>query len=210
VTAAGDHSSRREQGDDATSDEALLAEFVRGNEDTFTELVRRYRAPIHTLICRLTGDPMSAPDLLQETLVRVARGASSFAGRSSFKTWLYAIAVNVCRAYGRKAKPRPAALQDVAGALVSDSPNPVSSAEYQELNHRIAETFAALPQRVREVLVLSIQEELSHQEIAETLGRPLGTVKTQLRRAMPKVRAALRDIAEAYGIPPRDGREEGS
>jgi RNA polymerase sigma-70 factor (ECF subfamily) len=218
----------------APSDEQLLAAFVRGDSAMFAELVRRYEQPLHAFICRLSGRPGDAPDVFQETFVRAFQHAASFRGESSVKTWLYAIAANVCRSRHRAAaagaRPSPPGRGEGEGAedgapLHPGGPHPTLSrrergearegargeasdpaagpdgaAEAAELGHRIAAAVGVLPAEQREVFVLKAYEELSYPQIAEALGRPLGTVKSQMRLALGKLRTDLHQIAQDYGL----------
>jgi len=177
------------------SDEQALAAFLRGESEMFAELVRRYEQPLHAFICRLTGEASEAPDLFQETFVRVFQHAASFRGTSRFKTWLYAIAANVCRSRFRAAAPRPAELADPPDR----APGPNGAAVSHEVGERIALAVQGLPLEQREVFVLKAYDEMSYPDIARALGRPLGTVKSQMRLALVKLRTALHDLAEAYG-----------
>jgi len=166
----------------------------------FAELVRRYELPLHAFICRLTGQPGEAPDLFQETFLRVFEHAASFRGRSSFKTWLYAIAANVCRSRLRSSRRRQTLPQTDVLEQVDTTRGPNGAAEAAEIGRRIGEAVGALPVEQREVFVLRIYDEMTYREIAEALDRPLGTVKSQMRAALGKLRAALRALAEAYGV----------
>ena len=185
-------------------DEELLSGFLRGEEHMFAELVQRHERSLYTFIARFTGRQAEAPDLFQETFVRVFQHADSFSGRSSFKTWLYAIALNVCRTHARKAPKRQTALDPADALLVSPAPGPNGTAAREEIGKRIAGAVAGLPDEQREVFILKAYDEMKYGEIADSLGRPLGTVKSQMRVALRKMRAALRDIAEAYGIAQTD------
>ena len=182
------------------SDEHLLSAYLCGDEAMFAELVRRYEQPLHAFICRLTGEPSVAPDLFQETFVRVVEHAGSFEGRSRFKTWLYAIAANVCRSHLRKKKHRNTVPVDDAPEPADDGPSPSRSAQGREVGQRIAKAVAALPVAQREVFVLKVYDEMTYVQIADALGRPVGTVKTQMRAALAKLRGELRALAEAYGV----------
>jgi RNA polymerase sigma-70 factor (ECF subfamily) len=191
------------------SDKALLAAFIQGENAMFGELVRRYEGPLHAFLCRLTGEPGEVPELFQETFVRAFRHAASFRGDSSFRTWLYAIAVNVCRSRlreARAARPSPLGRGEGEGAerergeARDPSPGPNGDAESHELGQRIAQAVGALPGGQREVFILKAYDGLSYPEIAEALGRPLGTVKSQMRLALGKLRVALHQIAQAYGL----------
>jgi len=184
------------------SDEQLLAAFLRGEDTMFAEIVRRYEAPLHAFICRLTGDAGEAPDLFQETFIRVAQHAGSFRAESRFKTWLYAIAANVCRSHLRQAKRRQSLSADAVPDEPDRGPGPNGAAASREIGQRIATAVGALPVEQREVFILKAYDELSYPEIARALGRPLGTVKSQMRLALTKLRVELREIAEAYGVAP--------
>lgn len=182
------------------SDEALLAGYLNGSESMFAELVHRYERPLHGFICRLTGEPGVAADLFQETFVRVVAKGDTFRGRSRFKTWLYAIAANLCRSHLRKTTRRGTVTMADPPAQVDEGLGPDDHARDREVGERIAAAVAELPVVQREVFVLKAYEQLKYDEIARALGRPLGTVKTQMRAALHKLRRELRSIAEAYGV----------
>jgi len=182
------------------TDEALLAGFLRGDDAMFAELVHRYERPLHGFICRLTGEPGVAADLFQETFVRVVEKAGTFEGRSRFKTWLYAIAANLCRSHLRKkARPEPVAMPDPP-EQADEAIGPNGMVQGREVGEHIAAAVAALPLPQREVFVLKAYDEMTYDQIAQALGRPIGTVKTQMRAAIQKLRRELRSIAEAYGV----------
>lgn len=182
------------------SDESLLAAYLGGDEAMFGQLVHRYERPLHAFICRLTGEPRVAADLFQETFVRVVAHAGRFEGRSRFKTWLYAIAANLCRSHIRKKKHREVPLSADAPDPIDGGLSPNGAARGHEIGERIAAAVATLPDTQREVFVLKVYQELKYEQIAGILGRPLGTVKTQMRAALQKLRRELRGIAEAYGV----------
>ena len=182
------------------SDERLLGLFLDGDDAMFGELVRRYERPLHGFICRLTGQPGAAADLFQETFLRAFQHAGSFRGRSRFKTWLYAIAANVCRSHARKAMRRRTVSDEDAPEPPDPAPGPNGAAASQEIGERVARAVGTLPASQREVVVLKLYDELTYSEIAQALGRPLGTVKTQMRAALKALRPRLRAIAEAHGL----------
>ena len=195
----------RRQPDDAgssdnTSDEELLSAFMRGEREMFAELVYRYEAPLYGFICRLTGSPDRAPDLFQETFMRAFEGAGTFSGASSFRTWLYAIAANVCRSQGRKERRAKHADIEVSPEPANGSPGPDGAADSREIGHRIAQAVGELPDEQREVFILKVYQDMTYPEVAEAVARPIGTVKSQMRLAVAKLRAELRGLAEAHGV----------
>ena len=182
------------------SDEELLMDFVAGKHDAFEPLVRRYEHRLYAFICRMNGDATGAADLFQETFMRVFRHAHKFGRRGSFKSWLYSIAANVCRTHRGRRRPEQQAIDSLDSEPVNGSAQPANASSAKEAGERIAEAVADLPADQRDVFVLRMYEDLSYPEIAETLERSLGTVKSQMRYALQKLRTTLRDLAEAYGI----------
>jgi RNA polymerase sigma-70 factor (ECF subfamily) len=176
------------------SDERLLAGFIAGDCTMFAELVRRYERPLYGLIVRFSGAESDAPDLFQETFLRVFQHAESFGGRSAFRTWLYAIALNVCRGHGRKRRHVAEELPDGDALPQVDRPGPDGVAADREIGARIAAAVGRLPAEQREVFVLRAYEELTYDEIARVTDRPVGTVKSQMRLAVRKLRGALRGL----------------
>ncbi len=182
------------------SDEQLLHAFVEGKCDMFAELVRRYAQPLSASIRRVKARHDGADDVFQETFLRVYRSGDKFQGRSSFRTWLYAIAANVCRSDGRKAsvRPQPTPLPNIDPPHPQHSP--ATAAESSEIAQHIAEAVTELPAVQREVFVMREYEGMTYAEIAQTVGRPLGTVKSQMRLALQKMRTHLHVLAQAHGI----------
>ncbi len=144
-------------------------------EQLFDELLRRYRVPLVNLAYQLVGDRDEAEDVAQETFVQAFLNLERFRGRSSLFTWLYRIAVNACRMRLRRRRPLPLETE------------PPADEEFDEqawlLKQRVDEVLRQLPEPLREVLILREMHELSYEEIAQTLGIPLGTVRSRLHIA---------------------------
>jgi RNA polymerase sigma-70 factor, ECF subfamily len=184
----------------APTDEEALAAYLRGDAAMVSELVRRYERPLYAFLCRLTGRPADAADLFQETFLKVVQNAGSFAGRSQFKTWLYAIALNAYRSRARRATRRDVPLESVDLPMTPLIARPDGVAEQAEVGGRIADAVAGLPSEQREVFLMKVYDDMNYREIAEALGRPLGTVKSQMRLALVKMRVVLHDLGQAYGV----------
>ncbi|UCH34501.1 MAG: RNA polymerase sigma factor [Armatimonadota bacterium] len=153
----------------AGRDGALVARAQQGERAALDELYRRHRDYVYTLCFNLCGDREDAQDLLQETFVHAWRGLPKFAGRSSFTTWLYRIAVNVAHdARRRHREPMPT------------DRNPAADAE--TIDH-VRAALARLRPAHRAVLVLRYSLSLSHQEIAECLHWSLSRAKVTAHRA---------------------------
>ncbi|HWY69101.1 MAG TPA: sigma-70 family RNA polymerase sigma factor [Terriglobales bacterium] len=170
----------------AGSDELLMLAFCRGSKEAFAELFSRYQQPLFGFFRRRLADSAQAEELTQETFLAVLRASARYEPSALFRTYLYAIALKILRAYRRKAAFR-ATFLGVAG-----SREPVSEpATHAEVFLR--EAVGKLERLDREVLLLREFEQLSYAEIAEVLRLPVNTVRSRLFRA----RMALRDLLAA-------------
>ena len=163
------------------SEAALVARARQGDGQAFEQLHARYRNRIFTLCLNLCGRRDEASDLLQETFLRAWRGVRRFDGRSAFGTWIYQIALNVCRDALRRRRPVAAPevrRKDLAAA------------------RRVREALGRLREPHRVVLVLRYSETLSYQEIAEHLGWTLPRVKMTIHRAKLAFREAYLQTEE--------------
>jgi RNA polymerase sigma-70 factor (ECF subfamily) len=163
------------------SDEELMAAVARGDERALGILVERRSPRIHAHLARMTGSPDDAEDLLQETWLRVARGARGYQEGRPVRPWLFGIASNLARDLHR----RRAVRRQASGTARPDRARPsVRPFEAIALRDRVQR----LPDRLREVLWLRFYEEFSEAEIADALGVPRGTVKSRLHGAIRELK----------------------
>jgi RNA polymerase sigma-70 factor (ECF subfamily) len=178
--------------------------------ESFDELFERYERDIFNLIYRLVGDYEEAADLTSETFVRALRSFGRFRGESRPYTWLYRIAVNLCKNYFRRRGVRQRAhgpsldeqvvlddQQQVEREIEDWSRAPQRQAERHELQREIERAIAELSAQGRMVVILRDLHGLSYQEIAEVVGVSAEVVKARLHRA----RAALRKRLAPYLLP---------
>jgi RNA polymerase sigma-70 factor, ECF subfamily len=161
---------------------------------TFDRLVREHLSAAHRFAIRLTGDADVAEELVQEALGRAAGAWRSFAGRSSFRTWLLQIVVNAFRDHlRRRGVDASAELPDGQGHDVADrrAPDPLAEASAGELGRIIAGMVSSLPPRQREVLVLVAYEHLSPTEAAAVMGVTEQNARTNLHFARERLRRQL-------------------
>jgi RNA polymerase sigma-70 factor (ECF subfamily) len=169
------------------SDEDLVAGFLAGDQTCFDRIVARYRRSL----CRFARAYLGkaghlAEDVAQEALVAAYRSIRSFVGRSSFRTWLYAVARNACRHEMRRRRLEPEEVVDADATLLAIpdlGPDPLRCLESQETGGRIRDAVDALPAPLRTVLLLRDAEGLSYDDIARVLSVPLGTVRSRLHNA---------------------------
>ncbi|RIK99944.1 MAG: hypothetical protein DCC71_19705 [Proteobacteria bacterium] len=166
------------------SDEELMAAIARGDERALTALIDRHAARLHGFLARVAGDRDDADDLLQETWIRVARGARTFDAARRVRPWLYGIAANLARDLHRRRAVRSRASQDGRSAAATARAPAFRPLDRIDIRARLAR----LPDRLREALVLRFYEGLDEAEMAEALGIPKGTVKSRVHGAIRELR----------------------
>jgi RNA polymerase sigma-70 factor (ECF subfamily) len=176
------------------SDAALIARVVVSDDrHAFGELVRRHQSAVRTTLRKLAaGNLALADDLAQETFLHAYRNLKSFRQEARFSTWLYRIACNVFLADARKMKELP-----LAEDADADSVAPVGTAEAVGVSRGVAlsidleRAMRVLSNAERAAIVQCYHNDLTHEEAAEVLGCPVGTVKTHILRAKAKLKARL-------------------
>jgi RNA polymerase sigma-70 factor (ECF subfamily) len=180
----------------------LVAAAKDGDRVAFDELVRLTYAATYTLAYRLTGDEDDARDVVQEAYLRAYRGLRRFRGDAQFSTWLYRITANCAATHlGRRARHRHDELDDTL-PVADDRPDhdPQLRADADDLHGRLQAALAALPDRLRAVVVLRDVYDLPHESIAAELGISESAAKVRLHRARHKLREQI------FGR--RDGRDD--
>lgn len=178
---------------DAPTEAELLRAAQAGDDDALTALLGRYQDVVFRFGLRLCGDRADAEDVLQESLLAMARGVRDFRGGSSLSTWLYTIARSYCIKKRRRRQDAPATVEPLehAAAVAAPGDDPEAAASRSELSRAIEAAIASLEPNHREVLVLRDVEGLSAAEVAEVLELSVDAVKSRLHRARAAMRAAL-------------------
>ncbi len=173
------------------SDAALMARMVQRDEAALEALYDRYAGLLSSVLNRILRDTQAAEEILQDIFFQLWRTASQFdASRGSLPGWLMVIARN--RAISRLRHHNPAAGEELFENTLVLLPVSLESAITQkELMGRVKGTIATLPKEQRAVVELAYFEGLTHSEIAERTGDPLGTVKTRLRTALETLKRAM-------------------
>jgi RNA polymerase sigma-70 factor, ECF subfamily len=179
---------RRSRGHLGGADERLVAALaVAGDDEAFGELVRRRQESIRHLLRRLCRDATLADDLAQQAFLQAWRTVRTLRAPVAFGAWLRKIAVNV---WLRHMRTRPTPSLPNPGA---DSEAAAESTTGERLD--LDRALSALPPDVRLCIVLSYAERMSHREVSEATGLPLGTVKSHIARGAER----LRNLLHAYG-----------
>lgn len=183
------------------SDQQLVKKFKGGDVRAFEELVGRYEKRVYSLAYRFTGNHADAGDMVQEVFIRVYRALPKFREESSFSTWIYKVAANVCRdELRRKRKRKSVSLDDMEAnqgefVIADGTQSPEEFAERRDLQTRVQKYINQLSEEQRLILLLREMQKLSYEEIAQVLDCSLGTVKSRLSRA----RTALKNKMKAAG-----------
>jgi RNA polymerase sigma-70 factor (ECF subfamily) len=177
------------------SDEELVAACLGGEESAFEVLVGRWDRKIRGAIYRIVGSEEEARDLCQEAFIKAYRHLGTFKQEARFSSWLYQIALNLCRDRLRRRKLRTTVsldeLDEGGHSKVETGPSPFDVLEGRDLSRRVAAAVAALPEEQREVIVLKEYQGLTFLEIATVLDVPISTVKTRLYRGLVLLRGRL-------------------
>jgi RNA polymerase sigma-70 factor (ECF subfamily) len=179
------------------TDEELVALSIGGDVDSFNQLVLRWERPIFALAYRVIGREEEARDVVQETFLRAFRGIGNFRGQAKFSSWVYRIALNLCRDWIRRERRAPI-LPTPEGVDVIElaaEQGPVESIEdlvaRNDISKVVADLMTRLPEEQRTAIVLKEYHGMTFQEIADLQGVPLSTVKTRLYQGLNVLRRHL-------------------
>ncbi len=185
------------------SDEQLMLRVGKGDKRAFDEIVRRYTRRMVNLSYQIVADRDLAEDIAQETFLRAYKSASRYRQISKFSTWLYTIAINLCRNELRRRKFKMLSLEGMAERddddklrvdIADEKLKPDLDFERRETGRLVREAVAKLPEKFKTPLVLRDIQELSYEEIGEILNLPEGTVKSRINRGRLRVKEILKPL----------------
>jgi len=170
----------------------MIAAVARNRDrQAFAQLFRHFAPRLKSYFTKRGGDPAMAEEITQEAMVAVWKNAGQFdPAKASAATWIFTIARNLSVDRFRQAR-RPAFDPNDPAFVPEDEEPPDRVLERAEAEEKVREVMASLSDNEKSVLMLSFYENQSHSEIAEQLGLPVGTVKSRIRLAFGKLRAAL-------------------
>ncbi|HEX6437950.1 MAG TPA: sigma-70 family RNA polymerase sigma factor [Candidatus Binatia bacterium] len=177
-------------------DAECVKRVQRGDTQSFEILLRRHQHTTFNLIYRFLGDYDEATETAQEVFLSAYNSIQQFRGDATFSTWLYRIAFNHASTRRKSLNnklQRQVALDDEV-VLVDCGENPESSAERKEIQERVQQALNGLDGDDAQIILLRDLQDISYEDIAQTLDVPVGTVKSRLHRA----RQALRNILAPY------------
>ncbi len=197
-----------------TDEQAMWRVQHADDHAAFARLVERWETPIQRLCARMTGDLHRAEDLAQEAFARVFSKRHAYEPGGKFSTWLWRIALNLCRDELRRRQRHPemsletgheAGDESGADELPAGTPSPAEAVAALEQAEVVRQALLRLPEHYRTVVVLRHYEGLKFNEIAEVLGIPDGTVKSRMSEGLSRLAVLLREWQTANGKcpPPR-------
>jgi RNA polymerase sigma-70 factor (ECF subfamily) len=179
------------------TDEELVASAQGGDVESFNQLIVRWERPIYALAYRVIGREEDARDVCQDAFLRAYRALPGFKGQAKFSSWLYRIALNLCRDWIRRQRRAPVSQlpEDVDAIELAAATGPVESIEElvarRELSAIVEEAMSVLSEEQRTAIILKEYHGMTFQEIADMQGCPLSTVKTRLYQGLSLLRRRL-------------------
>jgi len=180
------------------TDAELLARYAAGDEDSFREIVARYKNSLYAFLKQFLNKRDMVEDVFQETFLQVFASRESFDTDRPLRPWLFTIAANKAKDALRKSQ-RAAAIpigtisesqemsfDDVLNTLNFDTTMPYEELERNETASRVGQVIADMPGNLREILILAYFNRFSYKQMAEILSIPIGTVKSRLHTAVAR------------------------
>jgi len=174
---------------DELNDIELVDHARNGDSDAFEQLVQRHYTTVYRTGYRWCGNREDAEDIAQDVFVKVARKLATFAGRSSFKTWLYRITLNTAKDFGRKRATRRVHETSSYEETTPDHANPGGEAVIAA--RQLVDAIDRLPPRQKAAAMLVWAEGLTHKEAAQVLSCAEATVSGHLLQARAKLKGML-------------------
>jgi RNA polymerase sigma-70 factor (ECF subfamily) len=188
-------------------DAALMLRVKQGDTAAFAELVDKYKQPVMNIAYRMLHDAMEAEDLAQVVFVQVFKSAHRYQVSSRFSTWLFTIARNLClNEIRRRSRHRAESLEaphpeqeDLPLHQYEDKQTaaPPEHLLHGELESKIEQALAELPENQRLAIVLCRQEELSYEEIARVLGCSVSATKSLIHRGRETLKQKLKPYLQS-------------
>lgn len=200
VEVEGTGTDRLEGG---SPEEARLVEACQeGDTTAFNLLVWRWERPLYNFIYKYVGDATLAEDLVQDTFVRMLKSIGRYRHRGAFSTWLYRIAINLCKDHLKRKRVPMVSLHDyyttgsgeriyVQDRVADNRSRTDAGLRADEREELVRRLLSSLPEEQRIVILLKEYQELTFREIAEVLSIPEGTVKSRLYHALRSMRERL-------------------
>lgn len=189
-------------------DEELVVLCLEGKREAFEELVKRYERQIYSLAYRLTNNYHDAVELTQDVFFHLYRVLDKFDGDRKFFPWMYRIATNVCYNALKKKPKETSTLDNVIEFMSDEKSQPEEQFENKEVRETVHKAITELPENFRIPMVLRYLEDLSYQQIADTMDLPVSTIETRLYRGRIMLQKKLSSLL-GRGVKKKSGMSRG-
>jgi RNA polymerase sigma-70 factor (ECF subfamily) len=183
-------------------DAALMLRVKQGDSEAFAQLVDKYKQPVMNVVYRMLHDATEAEDIAQNVFIQVHKSASRYQVSSKFTTWLFTIARNLCLNELRRRSRHPADSMEAAHPENEEQPwqqfedkktfSPPETLLHGELERKIEQAVAELPENQRTAILLCRQDELSYEEIAKVLRCSVSATKSLIHRGRETLKEKLK------------------
>lgn len=186
-------------------DHNLVQRVQRGDKVAFEMLFTKYQRRVSRLVSRFVRSDAEVEDIVQESFIKAYRALGSFRGDSAFYTWLYRIAVNTAKNYLVAASKRPISLTQFEknddddfeeDHFMSDAATPESELITKQIAETVNKTMNELPADLREAIMLREIEGMSYEDIADSMGCPIGTVRSRIFRAREAISQKIKPMLD--------------
>jgi len=186
-------------------DHSLVQRVQRGDKVAFEMLFTKYQRRVSRLVSRFVRSDAEVEDIVQESFIKAYRALGSFRGDSAFYTWLYRIAVNTAKNYLVAASKRPISLTQFEknddddfeeDHFMSDTATPESELITKQIAETVNKTMNELPADLREAIMLREIEGMSYEDIADSMGCPIGTVRSRIFRAREAISQKIKPMLD--------------
>ena len=186
-------------------DHSLVQRVQRGDKVAFEMLFTKYQRRVSRLVSRFVRSDAEVEDIVQESFIKAYRALGSFRGDSAFYTWLYRIAVNTAKNYLVSASKRPISLTQFEknddddfeeDHFMSDAATPESELITKQIAETVNKTMNELPADLREAIMLREIEGMSYEDIADSMGCPIGTVRSRIFRAREAISQKIKPMLD--------------
>jgi RNA polymerase sigma-70 factor (ECF subfamily) len=200
-------------------DAALMLRVKQGDRAAFAELVDKYKQPVMNLVYRMLRDMTEAEDVAQNVFIQVYKSAGRYEVAAKFSTWLFTIARNLALNEIRRRARHPADSMQAPHPEIEEQPwqqfedkknaSPPDTLLHGELEAKIDEALAELPENQRTAVLLCRQDELSYEEMAKVLGCSLSATKSLIHRAREALKAKLKPYLRTGDWEPGSAQKKG-
>jgi RNA polymerase sigma-70 factor, ECF subfamily len=192
----------------ADTDQQLVERCQTGDQRAFELLMVKYQRRVERLIARWVRDVDMVPDIAQETFIRAYRALPGFRGEAQFYTWLYRIAINTAKRHLMNEKGNPLVYESsraqpseedetfFAQPELSNDETPEAVLASRQIADAVHQALAALPDDLRQALVLREMDGLNYEEIAQTMNCPVGTVRSRIFRAREAISKKIKPMLD--------------